>query len=188
MTQPFEARDNEGSLEVPREIAIFFRLIAWFVVISRPFTIKSLISHANSVFGLSYSTMKHFPRYFFGAALIVAICAGTIPQSSSLQAAVTEIPVYTLGAGDKVKVSVFGESDLSGEFEIGGDGSIAIPLVGKTHSSGMSVDQFEREGTERNNADREFLLRAAVADLRMGLAMKSANRPGWRVSPNLEIW
>jgi len=101
---------------------------------------------------------------------------------------VTEIPVYTLGAGDKVKVSVFGESDLSGEFEIGGDGSIAIPLVGKTHSSGMSVDQFEREGTERNNADREFLLRAAVADLRMGLAMKSANRPGWRVSPNLEIW
>ncbi len=91
--------------------------------------------------------MKFILRNFFGAALVVALYAGTIPQSSSLHAAETEIPVYTLGAGDRVKVSVFGENDLSGEFEIGGDGSIAIPLVGKIRSSGMSVVQLEREVT-----------------------------------------
>jgi polysaccharide biosynthesis/export protein VpsN len=93
--------------------------------------------------------MRHIPRKFFGAMLLVALFAGTIPQFSSLHAAATGTPVYRLGAGDKVRVSVFGERDLSGEFEISGDGSIAIPLVGKIRSSGMSVMQLEQEVTRK---------------------------------------
>lgn len=37
---------------------------------------------------------------------------------------------YRLGAGDKVKVTVFNEVQLSGEYQVGADGSVALPLVG----------------------------------------------------------
>jgi len=36
---------------------------------------------------------------------------------------------YQLGAGDKVRLSVFGESDLGGEFEIDGSGDIGVRFV-----------------------------------------------------------
>lgn len=37
---------------------------------------------------------------------------------------------YKLGAGDKIKVTVFNEPQLSGEYQVGVDGSVALPLVG----------------------------------------------------------
>jgi polysaccharide export outer membrane protein len=40
------------------------------------------------------------------------------------------IELYKLGAGDKIKLVVFNEPQLSGEFQVGADGSIALPLVG----------------------------------------------------------
>lgn len=46
---------------------------------------------------------------------------------------------YRLGSGDKVRVSVFGEPDLSGEFEVDGSGSISLPLIGEIYVQGMSI-------------------------------------------------
>jgi len=37
---------------------------------------------------------------------------------------------YNLGAGDKIRVAVFGEPQLSGDYQIATDGSVALPLVG----------------------------------------------------------
>lgn len=37
---------------------------------------------------------------------------------------------YRLGSGDKIKVTVFNEIQLSGEYQVGADGSVALPLVG----------------------------------------------------------
>ncbi|WP_245654163.1 polysaccharide biosynthesis/export family protein [Novosphingobium rosa] len=37
---------------------------------------------------------------------------------------------YHLGAGDKVKVNVFNEPQLSGEYQVAPDGTISLPLVG----------------------------------------------------------
>jgi polysaccharide export outer membrane protein len=34
---------------------------------------------------------------------------------------------YKLGSGDKVKVTVFNEPQLSGEIQVGADGSLALP-------------------------------------------------------------
>ncbi|MCP5405881.1 MAG: polysaccharide export protein [Pseudomonadaceae bacterium] len=56
---------------------------------------------------------------------------------------------YTLGAGDKVKMTVFGEDDLSGEFEVDGTGMLALPLIGELHVGGMTP-----RGAEQAIADR----------------------------------
>ena len=43
--------------------------------------------------------------------------------------------IYTLGSGDRVRVTVYGEDDLSGEFDISGAGEIAYPLIGQVASA-----------------------------------------------------
>ena len=43
---------------------------------------------------------------------------------------------YVLGPGDEVRVLVFGESDLSGDFNISTNGTVALPLVGAVQAAG----------------------------------------------------
>lgn len=50
---------------------------------------------------------------------------------------------YRLGAGDKVRVTVFGEDDLTGEYEIDGSGVVAFPLVGEVKASGGTARDLE---------------------------------------------
>src|SRR5580692_2998099 len=53
---------------------------------------------------------------------------------------------YTLGAGDKVRIIVFGEESLTGEFDVpGGAGTISFPLVGDIQAGGLTVGQLEAE-------------------------------------------
>ena len=52
---------------------------------------------------------------------------------------------YKLGAGDRLKITVFGEESLSGEFEIDGQGAVAMPLVGNLKAGGKDVRSFEKD-------------------------------------------
>ena len=46
---------------------------------------------------------------------------------------------YILGSGDKVHVSVYGEDDLSGEYQIDGSGMVRLPLVGTVRAGGFTA-------------------------------------------------
>jgi polysaccharide export outer membrane protein len=50
---------------------------------------------------------------------------------------------YRLGSGDKLRVIVFGEEDLSGEFEVDGTGSVSLPLIGQVSAQGETLRGFE---------------------------------------------
>lgn len=50
---------------------------------------------------------------------------------------------YRLGSGDRLRVIVFGESDLSGEFDVSGSGKVALPLIGQVHGEGLTLSEFE---------------------------------------------
>ena len=50
---------------------------------------------------------------------------------------------YQLGTGDKVRVTVYGEDDLSGEFDVDGGGFVRLPLIGQVKAAGHSVHDFE---------------------------------------------
>jgi len=63
------------------------------------------------------------------------------PEESSAYSPVSE---YRLGSGDKIKLTVYGEDDLSGDFEISGNGSLSLPLVGQVQAGGMTVPEFEK--------------------------------------------
>lgn len=55
----------------------------------------------------------------------------------------TSVEQYQLGSGDQIKVTVYGEEDLSGEFEIDGTGKIAMPLIGSVGVGGKLLDEAE---------------------------------------------
>jgi protein involved in polysaccharide export with SLBB domain len=50
--------------------------------------------------------------------------------------------VYRLGVGDKLKVSVFGEDNLSGQFEVNALGQISLPLIGEMQAKGLAITEF----------------------------------------------
>ncbi len=50
---------------------------------------------------------------------------------------------YRLGAGDKVKVTIFGEPDLSGTYAVSGEGKISAPLVGDVQAAGLTAPELQ---------------------------------------------
>src|SRR3546814_12065789 len=50
---------------------------------------------------------------------------------------------YKLGAGDHVRITVFGQPDLTGEYTVDGGGMIAFPLVGEIHAGGLTASQLQ---------------------------------------------
>lgn len=74
----------------------------------------------------------------------VAGCAGT-PGAPPPAAASETPPEYVLGTGDRIRVTVFNEESLSGEFEIDASGVISIPLIGNIKAAGKTPRQVEQD-------------------------------------------
>ena len=72
----------------------------------------------------------------------VPFCEGDPPTANATNG-------YLLGPGDRVRVTVFGQPDLSGEFTIDGEGHIALPLVGVVAAAGLTTRQLEAEIADR---------------------------------------
>jgi protein involved in polysaccharide export with SLBB domain len=56
---------------------------------------------------------------------------------------------YVLGAGDKLRITVFGEADLSGPFEVSSTGMVSMPLIGQVRAAGNTVSRLEALITEK---------------------------------------
>lgn len=72
----------------------------------------------------------------FKGALIMSACligsgCGTtnLPVYSAAEANSEIAEGYSVDAGDQIKVTVFDEETLSGEFEVGSGGTLAMPLI-----------------------------------------------------------
>ena len=71
------------------------------------------------------------------AVAIIAACS-TGPAMANPQAASVS-DSYRLGVGDEIKVTVFGEADLSGPQVVDGQGAITMPLIGQVEVRGLTL-------------------------------------------------
>lgn len=87
---------------------------------------------------------------------------------------------YRLGAGDKVRVTVFDEADLSGEFELDGQGVFAVPLIGAVKA--LNVSPRELEAALQAKLADGWLIRPRVSievlSYRPFYIMGEVNQPG----------
>lgn len=68
--------------------------------------------------------------------------SGCTPPGSNLPPLppLKQAGIYHLGPGDRVRVIVYGDKELSDIFAIGDDGMIAVPLAGTVRASGLTPD------------------------------------------------
>jgi polysaccharide export outer membrane protein len=56
---------------------------------------------------------------------------------------------YRLGEGDKVKMTVFNEPTLSGEFTVGAEGTLSLPLIGAVPARGRTIEEVAGDARAR---------------------------------------
>jgi polysaccharide export outer membrane protein len=81
------------------------------------------------------------PRAFFIVAAFVAVLLSSLCGGSAAGVA-AEDTGYQLGPGDKVRVIVFGHEDLSGEFDVDGNGAVSLPLIQTVQAQGLTAGQL----------------------------------------------
>ncbi|MGB5949701.1 MAG: polysaccharide biosynthesis/export family protein [Parvibaculum sp.] len=95
---------------------------------------------------------QRFPAGQFGrriAAGLMCLAVGLVLSGCAGGRSVTERPIneavepYLLDSGDKLRVTVFGQSDLSGDFSVDGGGNIAIPLIPPVRARGLTTDGLQ---------------------------------------------
>ncbi|MEM7269696.1 MAG: polysaccharide biosynthesis/export family protein [Pseudomonadota bacterium] len=87
---------------------------------------------------------------------------------------------YRLTAGDKLRLTVFEEPDLSGEFELDGAGGFSMPLIGPVDALGVTPRRLEQLVEAR--LLEGYLLRPRVSvevlSYRPFYIMGEVNQPG----------
>jgi len=113
-----------------------------------------------------------------GLVLIVAAlsapglagCDGPRGDLSDVQAsALTSDPgEYRIAPGDKLKVTVFNEPELTGEFQVRENGNVAFPLAGEVRAAGASATEFQQRLTQhlRGRYVRDPKVSVEIADYR----------------------
>jgi protein involved in polysaccharide export with SLBB domain len=59
---------------------------------------------------------------------------------------------YQLSTGDRVRVIVYGQPEMTAEYSVDGAGLIAFPLVGRVRANGLTTTQLEGALAEKLNA------------------------------------
>jgi polysaccharide export outer membrane protein len=56
----------------------------------------------------------------------------------------TDAGSYVLGPNDRIRLKVYGEADITGEYEVDSNGQVSIPLAGHIGAAGLTTKQLER--------------------------------------------
>jgi len=89
---------------------------------------------------------KHFAFFLF--ALLSVLCGFAALAQTTPGPTPSDPPAYRLGIDDKVRMVVYGEEQLSGDYVIGSQGAIAPPLIGQVVIAGLTVDEAQRKLTD----------------------------------------
>lgn len=86
----------------------------------------------------------------------------------------------TLGNGDKLRITVFGEPELSGEYVVDGAGMISMPLIGEVETLGLTIREVQRklEGLYQRGYLNNPKISAEVINFRPYYIMGEITKPG----------
>jgi polysaccharide export outer membrane protein len=77
--------------------------------------------------------------------LPLAACSSAGSSLPLLEVTKTDDVNYRLGAGDKLHVVVAGADDLTGDYIVGDNGAVSLPLVGDVKAGGLTRAEVEHE-------------------------------------------
>jgi polysaccharide export outer membrane protein len=74
---------------------------------------------------------------------ITSLPANALAQAQPVSPA-SAAESYVLGSNDRVRLKVYGEPDIAGEYEVDNNGNVSIPLAGHIRAAGLTTRQLER--------------------------------------------
>jgi polysaccharide export outer membrane protein len=83
-----------------------------------------------------------FASQIFAVVALAACSTQPLPTGNAAYAVDRGLE-YKLGPGDKLRVTVFGEESLSGEFVVANNGAVAFPLIGEVPAGGLTPTAFQ---------------------------------------------
>jgi protein involved in polysaccharide export with SLBB domain len=100
-------------------------------------------------------------RVFSTLAGLIVCCLWLGSTPACAQEATDKLPpelgtsdtTYKLVPGDKIKISIFNQPDLSGEFQLDGEGRIFLPLIGRVEASDLTAAELEKVLVDRFKPD-----------------------------------
>ena len=97
---------------------------------------------------------------------------------------------YALAAGDRIRVTVYGHDDLSGAFQLDGNGNITLPLIQNVPAGGQTPRELEHAITDRLQPQylRNPLVSVEVVTLRPFYILGEVSAPGsYPYSPGITV-
>ncbi len=124
--------------------------------------------------------MSMFVRFMLTLLFFAAGVPGAFAVEPPAGTAAKAVESYTLGSGDKIRLIVFGEEDLSGEFVVDDAGFVRLPLIGQIAAAGRTVRQLEGDIASKLGAQylKNPRVSIEVVNYRPFYIIGEVNKPG----------
>jgi len=134
-----------------------------------------------------------FALWLFLFSLTIISSALASDASSEEGAVVSEYEQteYLLGPGDLLKINVFGQDTISGEYRVDGSGMISMPLIGNVQAKGLTLGQLEQNIVKQLQDGFLKIPRVSVEinDFRPFYILGEINKPGsYPYVSNMRVW
>lgn len=117
------------------------------------------------------------PLIAAGLCAVLASCATTSPPIMATNGA--RPAGYMLDSGDKLRINVYNEDKLSGDYSVSAGGTLAFPLIGSVGAKGLTADQLAAALAGRLKAYvNEPRVAAEVLNYRPYYILGEVARPG----------
>ena len=112
--------------------------------------------------------------------LLVAGCAADMGPVAYFDGSVPNGTAPVIQRGDKIKVTVYGEDNLNGIYDVDPSGSISIPLAGTIRAAGRSKIALQREIARRYKSEylQDPKVTVEVVSFRPVYILGEAEHPG----------
>ncbi|PZQ45621.1 MAG: polysaccharide biosynthesis protein [Micavibrio aeruginosavorus] len=122
-------------------------------------------------------------------AMMLTILAGCASGPRTVEVPDTRAD-YVLGIGDKLRINVFGQEELTGEYTVESNGDISFPLLGDVPVAGFTPTEIEAKIADDLDPDYIVSPRVSIEVLnyRSLYVLGEVQQPGkYEYAPNLTV-
>src|SRR5262249_48242243 len=91
--------------------------------------------------------MRAYVGFLFAVVLLGLVSACRSDTAETVN--VPDAEPYRLDNGDKLRITVFGQEQMTGEYVVDGAGSISMPLLAQVKAGGLTAQGLEKEISQR---------------------------------------
>jgi protein involved in polysaccharide export with SLBB domain len=114
------------------------------------------------------------------AVLMAGCAANSITDAEQKSLAATATAPAKLQPGDKIKITVYGEDKLSGDFQLDQAGQISLPLAGTIKAQGLTQAELEKALAKKFRSEylKDPKVTVTIATLQPYYIMGEVEKPG----------